>query len=111
MGNVIPRDQQAHKAAEFLANKLWNKPELQNELSTEHVINDDLKFDTSPFCYGELHEVLVKLKRRKTPGPDEFLNEAIKEMNREQAEQLRMLLNEWLSNEHIEQETLKPGAF
>ena len=64
----------------------------------------NLIFDTSPFSYGELHEVIVKLKRRETPGPDDFINEAFKEMNREQAEHLLKLLNEWLHNEYIEQE-------
>ena len=41
------------------------------------------------------------------PGPDDFSNEAFKEMDRSQAEHLLKRLNEWLQNESIEPEALK----
>ena len=55
----------------------------------------------------ELDLIVKKLKRRKTPGPDEIPMEAFKEMDDENLEHLLKTLNEWWKHEEIPEEILE----
>jgi hypothetical protein len=48
-----------------------------------------------------------KLKRRKAPGPDEIPNEVFKEMDKENREEIRKLINKWWHEEEIPEDTLR----
>ena len=55
----------------------------------------------------ELNAVIKKLKRRKAPGPDEIPTEILKEMDEENREIIRELLNIWWREEEIPEEMLR----
>ena len=55
----------------------------------------------------ELRWIFRKLKRRKSPGPDEIPIEISKEMDDESLEQVREMLNQWWRAEEIPEDALK----
>ena len=52
----------------------------------------------------EPEDVIKKLKRNKSPGPDEIPMEIFKEMNTEALEELRKILNIWWNEENMSDE-------
>ena len=55
----------------------------------------------------EFTEILQKLKRHKSPGPDQIPTEFFKELNETNKTALLELINEWWNNETIEEEALQ----
>ena len=55
----------------------------------------------------EIKLTLRKFKRRKAPGPDEIPMEIFKEMDEENLEEIKEILNYWWNNEKIPKEQLR----
>ena len=63
-------------------------------------------YEVGRITYDELKVVIKKLKRHKTPGPDEVPIEVFKEMSRRQLTKVLEILNEWWEEEDMPEEAL-----
>ena len=90
----VPMRGRAQAAAEFLAEKIWGETQAGTTPSSSSqtlpkVVRTHLNMRQDEFKIEELIRIIRKLKRRKTPGPDEVPIEFFKEM---QAPALRDML-------------------
>ena len=65
-----------------------------------------IPYNTEPITLEELKQIIKKLKRHKTPGPDEIPTEALKEMNDINLETILGIINEWWEQETIPDEAM-----
>ena len=107
----IPRGDRAEHAAEFLAKDIWGMPDegtsSQTPCQITKVVSEVVDVDTSPIQIAELIAILAKLKRGKTPGPDEMPMEFFKELEQDTMALVLGILNEWWCNENIPREILR----
>ena len=71
------------------------------------IIEAALLYDIGEITLKELRDIIKRFKRRKSPGPDEILMKAYKEMDDECLRLVLELLNEWWRNEAIPEEMLR----
>lgn len=94
-GHRVSINDYAHKAADYLQNKQWKKPDkrIPNKLSPNKVLPQGLIKDED-FDIDELNFVIGKMAKNKTPGPDEVRNELIGYLNRDNRLLVLEMINE-----------------
>ena len=112
-GTHIPLEKRAEEAAKYLQKEQWGKETSNNIPSntgtqqTRGTQNTTDNYNIGEISMEELREVIKKFKKRKAPGPDEIPMEILKELDTENLEEVRQLLNEWWEKEEIPKETLQ----
>ena len=69
-------------------------------------VNQNTDIDTIEIKLEEITKAIHRLRRRKATGLDEIPMEFFKEMDEEQMEKFRQLLNIWWTEENLPDETL-----
>ena len=114
-GEHIHHSNRAQEAANYLKTKQWGKADADEEEANQQTRQThgrmkqetENQFDIGPITTEEIVAVLKKLKRRKAPGPDNIPMEILKELNAENLEELRNLMQQWWENEEIPEEELR----
>ena len=99
-------DKQPDEAAEFLSHNIWGNGKSSNEENTpkkniENIFTEDLGIGTDRITLKEIKSSIKQLKRRKTPGPEKYPIEYIKEMDEESVTELQTLMDELMNNEEL----------
>ena len=74
------------------------------KISLHKIVETELDYNVGPITRAELRSVITKMKRRKSPGPDEVPLELFKEMDDINLDRTLALLNEWWDGEDLPQE-------
>ena len=76
------------------------KKESRNEKwRTDKIVFTKQEYIKEEFTRKELTEIIKNIKRRKAPGPDETPMEIFKEMDEDNKEEVRNILNDWWREE------------
>ena len=114
-GRPVRLDQRAEATAEYLDDVQWKPKDKGNDiLDVSGKVNEDLRhrrmddpkpqIDDGPITMDELDRVVRKLKRNKSPGPDDITTDWVKDLDAECRQLLLELLNEWWNNESMTEE-------
>ena len=112
----IPMEQRAEESAKYFAEKVWSAPKdeegqiITNSWPEEEypeIVTEDLSLNEGPITKDELISIIKRLKRRKTPGPDETSIELFKELDSDNLQQILELLNQWWAERTVPEEILK----
>ena len=109
-GLHISHKNRAQHAAKHLSELQWGEvhQEIQATLNRTPIINQaDQNYNTDVPTTQEILIAIIKLKRRKAPGPDEIPTELLKELKAENLEELQKILSIWWNQENICAEELK----
>ena len=68
---------------------------VSNELKKRKERNKHLKYNTDKVTFEEMKEIQKRLKRNKAPGPDDITTDFIKDLEEDNLEELRTLINDW----------------
>ncbi len=106
-GMHIPKQDIAEASAQYLATELWGT----SSASTQNIPTDPLPipeqiYNTDLLTIGELSRAIAKLKRHKTPGPDNTPTEFFKEMHGDSKLSLLQLLNDWWEGQSFPEDLL-----
>ena len=104
-GKPVPLAGRADAAADYLSKEQWapaGDPAWQqattmvsNELKKRKERNKHLKYNTDKVTFEEMKEIQKRLKRNKAPGPDDITTDFIKDLEEDNLEELRTLINDW----------------
>ena len=115
LGRHIEMKDRAEEAAKFLAEEIWGLPRVERSTREERwpndrypkLVSEPLGINLGEITLTELRSAIRKLKRRKTAGPDEVPMELYKELDDDNLERVREVLNGWWNEEWIEDEALR----
>ena len=96
-GKHIPLHERAEETAKYLAKEQWGKAAGHTDdtpFRTRKIIKDPISVNIGEITMEEIQHRLKKLKRRKSPGPDNIPMELFLEMNEASMEKVRETLNE-----------------
>jgi hypothetical protein len=108
----VPMRRRAQAAAEFLADKIWGNPGGERTPSSPSespgkIVLDDLQTKTCEFNLQDPIMAIRKMKRRKTPGPDDVPIEFFKELQEPALYEILDLINYWYTEKHVPRDVLK----
>ena len=116
-GKPVPLAGRADAAAEYLEKEQWAPKGdvtwqeatnmVKNELTRRRERNNDLRYNTGEVSLEEMKEFQKQLKRNKAPGPDDITTDFIKDLEEDNLEKLRILVNEWWSKGEVPHEILR----
>ena len=100
-GNCIPFSKQAEGAAEYLSERQWGNEHPLSEADVPPTTRRTCRNLVSPsfaendFNIGELKFVIAKMKKNKSPGPDEIPIEFFKWLDDENLNFVLSVINTW----------------
>jgi hypothetical protein len=105
-GKLIPLDQYAQAAADYLEKTQWGLPisdRPDQEPTREYIPlqNGQFVVDESPFTLAELHAVIARIKNNKTPGNDGIRGELFKWLDEGNRQHLLQVLSQCFADEHM----------
>jgi len=106
-GKRIPPEQYAHKAAEYLENVQWKKIETTpptksfKQDKSNFYVDESVDIKDEKFHIKELDIVLSKMKRNKTPGPDNVTAEIVMWLDQDNREKLLEEINKIAEKEKL----------
>jgi hypothetical protein len=107
----VPMERKAQAAADFLAEQIWGETQRNEEPDQSHtpskIVQEELKISQSVFDIDELIKAIRKLKRRKTPGPDEVPIELFKELDEAALISILQIINQWYQEASVPTEILQ----
>ena len=104
-------ERKAQVAADFLAEQIWDETQRREEpdqsRTPNKIVREELNINQNIFDTHELIKAIRKLKRRKTPGPDEVPLELFKELDEVALINLLQIINQWYQEAYVPAEILQ----
>jgi hypothetical protein len=115
-GKPVPLAGSADAAADYLEKEQWAPMGevawkeatnmVKNELARRKERNKDLRYNVGEVSTKEMKAIQNQLKRNKAPGPDDITTDFIKDLEEDNLEELRVLVNEWWTKCEVPHEIL-----
>ena len=113
-GKHVHFKDRAQKAAEFLGTEIWGKQDNDNSEQPRtpltKIVNEDLQMNTDEVTLQEIIWAIKKLKRMKAAGPDTIPIEFFKELDTDNLEIIRTMINEWWNGVEIPEEVTQANV-
>ena len=107
----VPMERKAQAAADFLATKIWGETQENSgpagHQSASKIVQQPINMKLDAFDMTELIKAIRKLKRRKTPGPDDVPIELFKELDEPALTDVLQLINQWYEGARVPKEILQ----